>query len=62
MNKLKQQIFVSVSTVLAGKWPCNTTKDHEDIADTALKLTNTLHDKFTKEVKQDKPLKLLKEG
>ena len=45
-NKLKHKIFVSVAAALVDKWPTNSTKDREDIADTALKLTNTLYNKY----------------
>jgi len=46
MNNLKQQIFVSVAAAITQKWPIQSNNDHKEIANTALKLTNTLYEKY----------------
>jgi hypothetical protein len=45
-DNLRNQIFTSVVNALASKWPVNTTKDHEDIAISAISLTDILYKKY----------------
>jgi hypothetical protein len=45
-SQLKSQIFTSVVNALARKWPTNSIKDHEDIATTAISLTDILYKKY----------------
>jgi len=46
---LKSQIFVAVSAAITQKYPTQSSTDYTYIADTALKLTNTLYDKYNEE-------------
>jgi hypothetical protein len=50
-SDLKSQIFVAVSAAITQKYPTQTTIDYTYIADTALKLTNTLYDKYNEDNK-----------
>jgi len=55
MNNLRNQIFVAVSAAITQKYPTQTDVDHTYVADTAIKLTNILYDKYnkTKQSKED---------
>jgi hypothetical protein len=48
-SDLKSQIFVAVSAAITQKYPTQSSIDYTYIADTALKLTNTLYDKYNEE-------------
>jgi hypothetical protein len=48
MNSLKNQIFVAVSAAITQKYPTQSDIDYTYIADTAIKLTNILYDKYKK--------------
>ena len=55
-KKLKSKIFVAVSAAMTQKYPSQTDIDHTYITDTAIKLTNSLYNKYIEDNKPEPEL------